>query len=81
MPAQIALVVQWIEQVRPKDKMGVRFPPGAPVSPKAGRKWHQGMGAEAKSASPVSRQADAGIDSLRKHLSCAHSVDEIGFAS
>ncbi len=24
-----ALVVQWIEQIRPKDKMGVRFPPRA----------------------------------------------------
>ena len=26
---QQALVVQWIEQIRPKDKMGVRFPPRA----------------------------------------------------
>lgn len=24
-----ALVVQWIEQIRPKDMMGVRFPPRA----------------------------------------------------
>ncbi len=24
-----AFVVQWIEQIRPKDKMGVRFPPRA----------------------------------------------------
>ena len=28
-PAPRALVVQWIEQTRPKGKMGVRFPPGA----------------------------------------------------
>src|SRR3989344_8020498 len=27
---ELALVVQWIEQIRPKDKMGVRFPPRAP---------------------------------------------------
>ncbi len=26
-----ALVVQWIEQIRPKDKMGVRFSLGAPL--------------------------------------------------
>ncbi len=24
----LPLVAQWIEQIRPKDKMGVRFPPG-----------------------------------------------------
>ncbi len=29
MPKTLALVVQWIEQVRPKDKMCVRFMPGA----------------------------------------------------
>lgn len=26
---EFAPVVQWIEQIRPKDKMGVRFSPGA----------------------------------------------------
>jgi hypothetical protein len=26
-----APVAQWIEQARPKGKMGVRFPPGVPI--------------------------------------------------
>ncbi len=29
--AKFALVAQWIEQIRPKDKMGVQFPSRAPA--------------------------------------------------